>query len=77
MLLAAMPGRSCSWAGEVEVLVASLSPHIVSPDQVVYGENPSTAKIEPEKILKFSDMWVELQKLSPSMTFKKMDLALK
>ena len=66
-----MPGRAASWAGESEVLVGALGPHIASPDQVVYGEKPSTAKTEPEKILKFSDMWVELQKLSPSMCFKK------
>ena len=72
-----MSGRAASWAGESEALVAALSPHIASPDQVVYGEKPSTAKTEPEKILKFSDMWVELQKLSPSMTFKKTDLTVK
>ena len=72
-----MAGRVASWAGGSQALVPTISPHIARPDQVVYGENASTAKTEPEKILKFSDMWVELQKLSPSMSFKKTDLTVK
>lgn len=68
------PGRKGSWHGDPTMLAGIIGRHLSSPSALVYGDNPKTAKVEPERSLKFTVMWRELQKTCPNLSFKKKDL---
>ena len=59
------------------MLASTIGRHLSSPSALVYGDNNSTAKVEPERITpRFTSMWEELQQLSPNLSFKKKALLL-
>ena len=67
-------GRKGSWDGDPSLLASITGRHLNSPSSLVYGDNPKTAKVEPERALKFTLMWGELQQTCPNLSFKKKDL---
>jgi hypothetical protein len=67
-------GRKGSWDGAPSELASIIGTHLSSPSALVYGDNPQTAKVEPERALKFTLMWRELQQMCPNLSFKKKDL---
>ena len=67
-------GRKGSWGGDPSVLGSIVGRHLTSPSALVYGDNLKTAKVEPERALKFTAMWRELQQTCPNLSFKKKDL---
>jgi hypothetical protein len=67
-------GRKGSWDGAPSSLASITGKHLSSPSALVYGTNPLIAKVEPERALKFTLMWRELQQMCPNLSFKKKDL---
>ena len=66
-------GRIGSWEGDLDVLVAIIGRHVTSATCLVYGEDPKTAKVEPDQLKKFMEMFRELNNEAPSLSFKKKD----
>ena len=70
-------GRRGSLDGDPSMVAPILGRHLSSPSALVYGDNDSTAKMEPERIIpRFTLTWEELQRVSPNLSFKKKDLLL-
>ena len=67
-------GRRGSWDADPSMLASIIGRHLSSPSALVYGDNNSTAKVEPERTIpRFTPMWEELQRVSPNLSFKKKD----
>ena len=65
-------GRRGSWDGDPSMLASIIGRHLSSPSALVYGDNNSTAKVEPERIIpRFTLMWEELQRVSPNLSLKR------
>ena len=67
-------GRKGSWDGDPSSLASIIGNHLNSPSALVHSDNLKTTKVEPERALKLTLMWRELQQMCPNLSFKKKDL---
>ena len=68
------PGRREPWDGDPTLLGAIMGRRLSSASALAYGENRNTAKVEPDRALKSTPMWHEIQQMCPNVSFKKKDL---